>query len=397
MAIKKLFQDFIKLESAAGIILFAAALLAIILDNSPLASYVENFLETSFTIQVGSLALSKHILHWVNDGLMVLFFLLVGLEIKRELVEGELNSPSKVILPAAAALGGMAIPALVFSLINMGNDYALRGWAIPTATDIAFSLGILSLLGSRVPTSLKIFLTALAIFDDMGAIIVIAIFYTSELSLLSLGLAVVLIAILVMLNRFNVRGYGPYFLVGGLLWLSLLHSGVHATLSGVILAMTIPLRNPKDPRPDFSPSENLVKKLHPWIAYLVLPVFAFANAGVSFSDMPPGLANIFSPVMLGIFLGLLLGKMVGVFGTTFLAIKLGLAKKPTNSTWAQILGIALVCGVGFTMSFFVGTLAYPQGSFTEPYQAWVRLGVIFGSLSSGILGYTVLRLTAKKD
>ncbi len=397
MAIKKLFQDFIKLESAAGIILFAAALLAIILDNSPLASSVEHFLEMPFTIQVGDWALSKHILHWVNDGLMVLFFLLVGLEIKRELVEGELNSPSKVILPAAAALGGMAIPALIFSLINMGNDYALRGWAIPTATDIAFSLGILSLLGSRVPTSLKIFLTALAIFDDMGAIIVIAIFYTSELSLLSLGIAVVLIGILIALNRFNVRGYGAYFLVGGLLWLSLLHSGVHATLSGVILAMAIPLRNPREPRPDFSPSENLVKKLHPWIAYLILPVFAFANAGVSLSDMPPGLANIFSPVMLGIFLGLLLGKMVGVFGTTFLAIKLGLAKKPTNSTWAQIFGIALVCGVGFTMSFFVGTLAYPQGSFTEPYHAWVRLGVIFGSLSSGILGYTVLRLSTKKD
>lgn len=396
MPIKKLFHDFIKLESAAGIILFGAALLAIILDNSSLAPFVERFLATPIHVQVGELSLSKHLLEWVNDGLMVMFFLLVGLEIKRELLEGELNTPSKVILPAAAALGGMAVPAIVFSLINMGSDYALRGWAIPTATDIAFSLGILSLLGSRVPTSLKVFLTALAIFDDMGAIIVIAIFYTSELSFISLGLALGFIAILFALNRFNVKGYAPYFLVGALLWLSLLHSGVHATLSGVILAMAIPLRNPREAA-DFSPSENLVKKLHPWIAYLVLPLFAFANAGVSLNDMPPGLANIFSPVMLGVFFGLVLGKMVGVFGTTFIAIKLGLAKKPTNSTWAQIFGIALVCGVGFTMSFFVGTLAYPQGTFTEPYPAWVRLGVILGSLTSGILGYIVLKLTTKKS
>lgn len=395
MIIRKLFQDFIRLEAAGGIILFGAALVAIILDNSPLAPYVENFLSTPLSIEIGTFSLSKHILHWVNDGLMVMFFLLVGLEIKRELMEGELNSPSKVVLPAAAALGGMAVPALIFSLINLGNSYALRGWAIPTATDIAFSLGILSLLGSRVPVSLKIFLTALAIFDDMGAIIVIAIFYTSELSFLSLALALFFIGILVVLNRFNVKGYAPYFLVGTLLWLSLLHSGVHATLAGVILAMAIPLRNPRE-APGFSPSEHLVKKLHPWIAYLVLPLFAFANAGVSLTDMPPGIANVFSPVMLGIFFGLLVGKMVGVFGTTFIAIKLGLAQKPTNSTWAQIFGIAIVCGVGFTMSFFVGTLAYPEGTFTEAYPAWIRLGVLLGSLISGILGYTVLRLTTKK-
>jgi NhaA family Na+:H+ antiporter len=395
LPIKKLFQDFIKLESAGGIILFGAALAAIIIDNSPFAHYMEQFLATPITVEVGHLSLSKHLLHWVNDGLMVLFFLLVGLEIKRELMEGELNSFRKVILPAAAALGGMIVPALIFSLINIGNSYALRGWAIPTATDIAFSLGILSLLGSRVPVSLKIFLTALAIFDDMGAIIVIAIFYTSELSFISLGLALFFIAILILLNRFNVKGYGFYFLVGGLLWLSLLHSGVHATLSGVILAMAIPLRNPRI-EGDFSQSEFLVKKLHPWIAYLVLPLFAFANAGVSLSDMPPGIANIFSPTMLGIFCGLLFGKLIGVFGTTFLAIKVGLAEKPTHSTWSQIFGIALVCGVGFTMSFFVGTLAYPQGSFTDPYPAWVRLGVILGSMASGILGYVVLRLTTKK-
>ncbi len=394
MALKTL-KQFIKLESFGGIILFAAAVVAITIDNSPLAPYFEHLLELPISVQIGSISLSKHLLHWVNDGLMVVFFLVVGLEIKRELIEGELNTVNKVILPALAALGGMMVPALVFTLFNMNNDFAMRGWAIPTATDIAFSLGILSLLGSRVPISLKVFLTALAIFDDMGAIIIIAIFYTADLSFLALFMSLIAIVLLVLLNRFNVRGYGAYFLVGGALWLCLLHSGVHATLAGVILALAIPLRNPREADPNFSPSENLVRKLHPWIVYLILPVFAFANAGVSFNDVPPGIANIFSPVMLGVALGLLVGKLVGVLLTTFLAIKLGIAPKPSNSTWSQIFGIALVCGVGFTMSFFVGTLAYPGGSTTEPYAAWVRLGVIGGSLMSGLLGYIVLRLTTK--
>jgi Na+:H+ antiporter, NhaA family len=392
----KFIKNFIKLESSAGIILFAAALVAIAIDNSGFAPYMEHFLEIPLTIQVGSFTLSKHLLHWINDGLMAMFFLVVGLEIKRELIEGELNSPSKVILPAASALGGMLVPALLFTAFNFTNNYSMRGWAIPTATDIAFSLGILSLLGRRVPVSLKVFLTALAIFDDMGAIIIIAIFYTADLSFISLALALSCTAILVLLNRLNVRGYGPYFLVGTALWICLLQSGVHATLAGVILAMAIPLKNPKEPDPQFSPSQNLVHILHPWIAYLVLPLFAFANAGVSFEDVPPGLDNIFSPVMLGVGLGLLAGKLLGVFGTTFIAVKLGIAKMPTDSTWPQILGIALVCGVGFTMSFFVGTLAYPSGSTTEPYGAWVRLGVIFGSLTAGALGYLVLRLTTKE-
>lgn len=392
----KLIRNFIKLEASGGIILFAAALVAITLDNSPLAPYFEHLLETPITIQVGNLILSKHILHWVNDGLMVLFFLLVGLEIKRELIEGELSSFRKVILPAAAAIGGMIVPAVIFTLFNIDNNYAMRGWAIPAATDIAFSLGILSLLGSRVPLSLKVFLTALAIFDDMGAIIIIAIFYTAQLSFLSLAMAALCIIALGLLNYFNAKGYGPYFIVGAILWFCLLQSGVHATLAGVILALAIPLRNKREPNQDFSPSQNLVQKLHPWIAYLVLPIFAFANAGVSFDDVPPGLENIFSPVMLGIALGLLLGKLLGVFLTTFIAIKLGLAHKPTGSTWAQIFGVALVCGVGFTMSFFVGTLAYPAGSTELPYAAWVRLGVIFGSLSAGALGYLVLRLSTKK-
>jgi NhaA family Na+:H+ antiporter len=391
----KLFRNFIKLEASGGIILFSAALVAIILDNSSLSPFYQQILDLPISIHVGTMSLSQHLLHWVNDGLMVIFFMVVGLEIKREMVEGELNSPSKVILPAAAALGGMMIPALIFSLLNFGNDYAMRGWAIPTATDIAFSLGILSLLGSRVPLSLKVFLTALAIFDDLGAIIIIAIFYTADLSFLSLGLAVFFVLVLFAMNRLGVKSQLPYFLVGAILWLCVLESGVHATLAGVALAFAIPLRDKNQPL-SHPPYNGLLEILHPWIAFFVLPLFALANAGVSFSDVPPGLGNIFSPVMLGVALGLLVGKFIGVFGTTFLAVKLGLAKKPTNSTWPQILGIALVCGVGFTMSFFVGTLAYPAGENPEPYAAWVRLGVIFGSLLAGLLGYIVLRLTTKK-
>lgn len=387
-------KRFIKLESSSGIILFATAILAILVDNSSLSPIYEHFLELPLTIQLGNLVLSKHLLHWINDGLMVIFFLLVGLEIKRELVQGELNSVSKAILPVAAALGGMLMPAVVFSLINHGNEYAMRGWAIPTATDIAFSLGILSLLGSRVPASLKIFLMALAIFDDLGAIIVIAIFYNNEISFMALAFGGLCLALLIALNRLGVKSLGAYFVVGTSLWLAFLHSGVHATLAGVILALTIPIEIKGEV--EHSPAKELAHKLHPWVAYFILPIFAFTNAGVSFDDVPAGLNNIFSPVMLGIAFGLILGKMVGVFSVTFLAVKTGLVRMPTNATWPQMLGIALVCGVGFTMSLFVGTLAYPQGSTLEPYNAWVRLGVIFGSMMSGFLGYLVLRATTKE-
>lgn len=391
----KFIRDFIKLEASGGIILFTAALLAIALDNSGLSPYYEHFLEVPLSIHFGSYVLSKHLLHWVNDGLMAIFFLLVGLEIKREIMEGELNSLSKVFLPGAAAFGGMVLPALVFRLLNYGNEIAMRGWAIPTATDIAFSLGILSLLGSRVPVALKVFLTALAIFDDLGAIIVIAIFYTDQLSASALMLALFFLFILFVLNRASIRSLPPYFIVGILMWLSLLQSGVHATLAGVALAFAIPLKASSDE--GYSPAKWLVAHLHPWVSYLILPLFAFCNAGVSFDDVPPGLSNIFSPVMLGIALGLLVGKLIGVFGTTFLAIKSGLVKMPTNSSWGQIAGISLVCGVGFTMSFFVGSLAYPIGISTEPYEAWVRLGVIGGSLTAGLLGYLVLRFTTNPE
>lgn len=383
----KTLRNFIKLESSAGIILFSTALLAIIIDNSFLSIYYEKFLEFPLAIQVGPYELSKHMIHWINDGLMTIFFFMVGLEIKKEIVQGELNSPSKIFLPAFAALGGMLVPALVFTLFNANNDFSLRGWAIPTATDIAFSLGILSLLGSRVPLSLKIFLTALAIFDDMGAIVVIALFYNSDISLFALSVSLLFLGILFVMNKMRVNILSLYLTIGLLLWLSVLNSGVHATLSGVMLALLIPIDT----------VNGLDKKLHPWVAYFVLPLFAFANAGVSFDDLPNGIANLFSPVFLGISLGLLVGKLVGVFLTTFLAVKLGFVKMPTNAKWSQVFGIALVCGVGFTMSFFVGTLAYPTGSSELPYDAWVRLGVIFGSLASGSLGYLVLRLTTNKE
>lgn len=391
-----LFRKFIKLESSGGIVLFVAALIALVLDNSPLSSQYEQLLELPLGIHLGDVTITKTVLHWINDGLMVLFFLLVGLEIKRELVEGELNSTAKVILPASAAIGGMLIPAAIFIAFNYDNSYAMRGWAIPTATDIAFSLGILSLLGSRVPVTLKVFLTALAIFDDLGAILIIAVFYTSNISFNALGLAAAWVFALGILNIFNIRGYILYFIVGICLWASLLKSGIHATLAGVILALAIPLRNPREKRPNFSPSERLEELLHPWIAYGVLPIFAFANAGVSLNDLPPGINSIFSPVTLGIALGLFFGKMIGVFFTSYLAIRVGIAEKPRGSTWPQIFGIALVCGVGFTMSFFVGALAYPNGTTTEPYAAWVRLGVILGSLLSGLLGYFVLHFTGRQ-
>lgn len=388
----KLIRKFLQLEAVGGIILFCAALVAICFDNSRLAPIYENLLAFPLSIHVGSFSLSKHLLEWVNDGLMVIFFLMVGLEIKREMISGELNSKAKIFLPLAAALGGMLCPAFIFWIINNNNALAMRGWAIPTATDIAFSLGILSLLGSRVPISLKIFLTALAIFDDLGAIIIIAIFYTTNLSFISFAFAGIFLIILFLLNYFNIRALSPYLFVGFLLWLCVLNSGVHATLAGVALAFALPLKSNEQ---ETSPAAYLMKLLHPWIVFFILPVFAFFNAGVSFADVPPGIHNIFSPVMLGIALGLLVGKLVGVFGTTFLTIKLKFAPMPAHSTWPQIFGIALVCGVGFTMSFFVGTLAYPEGLSSEPFQAWVRIGVILGSLASGLLGYLVLRFTTK--
>jgi NhaA family Na+:H+ antiporter len=334
-------------------------------------------------IRVGELILDKPLLLWINDGLMAVFFFLVGLEIKRELLEGRLSTWQQASLPAAAALGGMALPALVYVAVTFGDSVAMRGWAIPAATDIAFALGVLALLGSRVPVALKVFLLALAILDDLGAIIVIALFYTSELSLESLAVAGVGGAALLILNRSGVTRIAPYLLVGLVIWVCVLKSGVHATLAGVVVALAIPLRS-ADPSVQ-SPLRQLEHSLHPWVAFGIMPLFAFGNAGVNLTGL--SIDALLSPVPLGIALGLFFGKQMGVLGFAWLGSRAGICRLPEGVTWLQVYGVALLAGVGFTMSLFIGTLA-----FSDPeHAAAVRLGVLSGSLVSGLLGYLVLR------
>lgn len=383
-------RNFLRLESSGGIILFSAAVLALVVDNTPLSQYYHMLLSAKMSIQLGKLIVAKPLLLWINDGMMTLFFLLVGLEIKREMLEGELSTWRKALLPIIAAVGGMLVPALIYIYINWHNSVALHGWAIPTATDIAFALGILALLGSRIPVSLKIFLTALAIFDDIGAIAIIAGFYTHHISIIMLSLSVLLIIILFILNRLNITARAPYFLVGGLLWLCVLKSGVHATLSGIVLAMMIPMRDHKNPQK--SPLKDLEHSLHPWVAFMILPVFAFANAGVSFAGF--SFSDLLKPVPLGIALGLFLGKQIGVWLACFIAIKLRAAKKPHGITWGGLYGISMIAGVGFTMSLFIGGLAFHQAEAS--YAAYLRMGVLVGSLLSGLLGYVVLRLSYRR-
>ena len=385
----KYLREFIRLESSAGIILFGTALLALIIDNSPLSHLYQTFFSMPFVVQLGALKISKPLLLWVNDGFMTIFFLLVGLEIKRELLEGELKSVSRAALPAIAAIGGMVLPAALYIYFNWGHTVNLRGWAIPTATDIAFSLGVLSLLGSRISPSLKIFLTALAIFDDIGAIVIIAIFYTRQISLILLFLALGLLIVLFILNRLKVTHIGAYFIVGVILWVCVLKSGVHATLSGILLAFAIPLRDPKRPR--FSPLRNLEKKLHPWVAFGILPLFAFANAGVSFKGV--SFQDFLTPIPLGIALGLFAGKQFGIWGASMLGIKCGFARMPRGASATGLYGISLVAGIGFTMSLFIGGLAFGEAGGTYP--AMVRMGVIAGSLISGVAGYLLLRVSQR--
>lgn len=387
MRLGRIIQNFIQLEASGGIALFVMAVLALVIDNSPARYYYHQFFSTMLTWQFNGYSLSKPVLLWVNDGLMAIFFLLVGLEIKRELFEGELNSFAKAILPAAAALGGMLVPALIYLAFNRGDPEALRGWAIPTATDIAFSLGILSLLGQRIPPALKIFLMALAIFDDIGAVVIIAIFYSHGISWLSLSLALVLTGVLLLLNRLRVTSYIPYFLVGIILWVCVLKSGVHATLTGIVLALAIPLRDREHPH--YLPAAQLIKSLHPWVAFGILPLFAFANAGISFAGFT--WHHFVGPISLGITLGLLLGKQLGIWGFSLLAIKLKIAKMPAGGSGWGIYGIGLLGGVGFTMSLFIGTLAFELGQEASLHAVMVRCGVLTGSLLSGILGYLLLR------
>jgi NhaA family Na+:H+ antiporter len=372
-------------EAAGGLVLMAAALAALIASNSPLAWLYDGFLYTPVGVRVGPLAIDKPLLLWINDGLMAVFFFLVGLEIKRELLRGELSTLGQAALPALAAAGGMAVPAAIYAAINAGDPAALKGWAIPTATDIAFSVGVLALLGSRVPASLKIFLLALAIIDDLGAIVIIALFYTEHLSWEMLAPAAAGVAVLCALNVRGVMRPAPYVLTGIFIWVCVLKSGVHATLAGVVVALAIPLRSGSPEQASLL--EQLEESLHPWVAFAVLPLFAFANAGVSLLGL--SLAKLMEPVPLGIALGLLPGKTIGILGATWLAVWAGLAQKPAGATWAQIAGLAVLGGVGFTMSLFIGMLAFPDPA----HAAQLRLGVLAGSLVSAVVGYLVLAVS----
>jgi len=383
-------REFLKLESASGIILVGAAILALIINNSPLSSLYDLFLDTPVEIRIGGLYLAKPLLLWINDGLMAIFFLLIGLEVKREILDGQLSSLSQIALPGIAAIGGMAIPALIYVIFNINNASALNGWAIPAATDIAFALGILALLGSRVPLSLKLFLLTLAIIDDLGAIVIIAIFYSGELSVTSLIFAGVAIAALFAMNFFGVKRIAAYVVVGVILWICVLKSGVHATLAGVILAFAIPLRTEED---EPCPLREMEHSLHPWIAFGIMPIFAFANAGVSLKGM--SLGALFQPIPMGIALGLFLGKQVGVFGFAFAAVKLGLAKLPSDINWRLIYGTSVLCGIGFTMSLFISTLAFDSSIADDATSA--RIGILVGSFIAAIVGYLILKSSLKDD
>lgn len=379
-------EEFIKRESSSGILLMFATVLALVFSNTALAPLYQSFLHIPVEIRIGVLQLDKSLYHWVNDGLMAVFFLLIGLEVKREMLEGELSSLSQIALPGIAAVGGMLVPALVYLAFNINDPVAVAGWAIPTATDIAFALGILSLLGKRVPVSLKIFLMALAIIDDLGAIVVIALFYTTELSTLSIVVAAISLAILITLNRFGVSKKAAYFIVGTVLWVSVLKSGVHATLAGVALAFTIPLNARDEDGNMFSPLKQIEHDLHFWVAFFILPLFAFVNAGVDITQI--SLSQMSGSVPMGILLGLFLGKQVGVFGFSWLAIKMGLAKLPDGSNWRQLYGVSVLTGIGFTMSLFITSLAFEDATL---FQYTDKLAILAGSFASGILGYLLLK------
>lgn len=380
----KIIRDFLKLEAASGILLFVTTLLALIVANSPWWKAYQIFTQVLLSIHWGIFSLSLPFYEWVNQGLMALFFLLISLEIKREIFQGELNSLKKISLPAIAAIGGMIMPALIYSFFNWHHAIAMQGWAIPTATDVAFSLAILNLLHRRIPLALKTFLIALAIFDDIGAILIIAIFYTEKISWVYLSGSLVCLLILFLFNHFKIKKLFPYLLLGIFLWLLLLQSGVHAVLAGVALAFAIPLDGYAN---EISPLKTLEKKLHPWVAFFILPLFGFVNAGVSFVDTQ--WQTWFNSVTLGVACGLLLGKQFGVFTATWLAVKFRLAHLPQQISWLSIYGIALICGVGFTMSLFIGMLAFANGH--DNFLAAMRMGVFLGSLLSGLAGYCLLR------
>ena len=382
----KFLNEFIRKESASGILLVFTTILALVFSNTFLSPLYQSFLHIPVEIRVGSLYLDKSLYHWVNDGLMAIFFLLIGLEVKREALVGHLSSVRQIMLPAIAAIGGMLVPALIYLAFNADNSIAVNGWAIPTSTDIAFALGILSLLGKRVPVSLKIFLMALAIIDDLGAIVIIAIFYTADLSTLSIVVALVSLTCLIALNLFGVTKKTAYFVIGTILWISVLKSGVHATLAGVALAFTIPLNGTDEHGRPFSPLKDIEHSLHSWVAFFILPLFAFVNAGVDITQI--SVSQMAGSVPLGIMLGLFIGKQLGVFGFSWVAIKLKLTQLPEGSSWKQLYGVSVLTGIGFTMSLFIVSLAFDDDAV---FQYTDKLAILVGSFLSGIVGYLVLK------
>jgi NhaA family Na+:H+ antiporter len=382
-------RDFMRLESAGGLLLLLSAALAMLAANSPLAGLYGALLDTTVAVQVGALEINKPLLLWVNDGLMAVFFFLIGLEIKREIVEGELSSFSQVVLPGIGALGGMIVPAALYAWLNWGDSVALDGWAIPVATDIAFALALLSVFGSRVPVALKVFLLTLAIFDDLAAIVIIALFYSGDLSLNALLIGAAALIIAVTMNRMGVTRTSSYVLLGIVLWAAVLKSGVHATLAGVLIAFCIPIRDEQGR----SPLRDLESDLHGPVAFAILPIFAFANAGLSFSGL--SFADLTHPVTLGVISGLLIGKPLGVLVFVGLAVSLRLAQLPTNINWSQLLGVAFACGIGFTMSLFIAGLAFEHSG--GDYFSGDRLGVVVGSILSALAAYVILHVSLPKS
>ena len=386
--LSKPFKWFFQLEAASGLVLLVAAIIALLISNSDFSELYFSSLEQYLFIGFNDFGLKLTVHHWINDLLMAVFFFFVTLEIKREFIQGELSNLKKALLPIIGAVGGMVIPALVYVIINFGNTETLNGWAIPSATDIAFSLGILSLLGSRVPISLKIFLTALAIIDDLGAILIIAFFYSGDLSINYLSLILISYIILLVLNKFGIKRFSPYLIVGVFMWFFTYKSGIHATIAGVLLASTIPHRIKNK---DFSLLIKLEHAISPYVAFMIMPIFAFANAGVSLEGL--SLSSLMQPVPLGILLGLFFGKQVGVMIFSFFAVKVGVAQMPDNSNWFSLYGVSVLTGIGFTMSLFVGNLAFAENI---EYIDGVKIGVLAGSLLSTIFGYFILLFTSKK-
>ena len=382
------FKSFFRLEAASGLILLISAIIALIISNSSISSLYFETLDKYIFIGLNNFGLKLSVLHWINDVLMAIFFLFVTLEIKREFIQGELSNIKQAILPIIAAVGGMLVPALIYIYINFGNIETLNGWAIPTATDIAFSLGVLSLLGSRVPISLKVFLTALAIIDDLGAIVIIAFFYSGDLSVFNLGMMLLSFIGLLTLNKFGVKIFLPYLIIGFFLWYFTHESGIHATIAGVLLACAIPHRKKEK---DFSLLVKIEHAISPYVAFGIMPLFAFANAGVSLEAI--SFSSLLLPVPLGILLGLFIGKQIGVFLFSYISIKLGFAQMPNNSNWMQLYGVGILTGIGFTMSLFVGNLAFIENT---QYIDGVKLGVLSGSLLSTITGYFLILSTSRK-